>query len=137
LPVDLLAGTSKIIKLTLILLLIGGALTVYYFYNPGETSFFLPCPFKFLTGYDCPGCGSQRAIHQMLHGNVVAAFQLNPMLLLSIPLIIYGLGIKLWNYISEYKKTAWLFYYKPFIYGYFGLVTLFWILRNTSIYPWN
>ena len=35
---------------------------------------------------DCPGCGTQRAIHQLLHGNLAAAFQANAMILLILPL---------------------------------------------------
>ena len=26
------------------------------------------CPFKAMTGLDCPGCGATRAIHQLLNG---------------------------------------------------------------------
>lgn len=50
--------------------------------------FFPKCPFKAVTGLDCPGCGSQRAIHQLLNFNLIAAFKYNPLLLLSIPYIL-------------------------------------------------
>ncbi|WP_186991081.1 DUF2752 domain-containing protein [Constantimarinum furrinae] len=133
---DFLPGTNKYIKPALLLLILGGGFVFYFLFNPADHSFFLPCPFKLITGYDCPGCGSQRAIHQLLHGNIVAAFHLNPLLILSLPLIFYGLGIHLWNYFSERKLTAWLFYSNLFIYIYFGLVVIFWILRNLSFYPW-
>lgn len=45
------------------------------------------CTFKFLTGYDCPGCGSQRMLHALLHGDIAAAWQANAVLLCMIPLL--------------------------------------------------
>ena len=50
----------------------GGA--YLYWFEPGKTGFFPSCPFRALTGFNCPGCGTTRALHQLLHGNVVAAF---------------------------------------------------------------
>lgn len=35
------------------------------------------CIVKMLTGHDCPGCGSQRAIHALLHGRVAEAWHFN------------------------------------------------------------
>jgi hypothetical protein len=34
----------------------------------------------------CPGCGSLRAAHQLLHGNLSAAWALNKALLIGLPL---------------------------------------------------
>jgi hypothetical protein len=36
----------------------------------------------------CPGCGSQRAVHQLLHGHLFASFSLNPLLM---PALLYAL----------------------------------------------
>jgi hypothetical protein len=64
---------------------------LYWSFDPADTANFFPaCPFRFLTGYLCPGCGSQRAIHQLLHFNVAEAFALNPLLILSLPYIAGG-----------------------------------------------
>lgn len=40
--------------------------------------YFLPCPFKYLTGYDCPGCGFQRAFLTLLKGDIKESFRLYP-----------------------------------------------------------
>lgn len=61
------------------------ATAVLFFFNPARTSFYPICQFKALTGLDCPGCGSLRALHQLLHGNVVAAFRLNALLVSALP----------------------------------------------------
>lgn len=45
----------------------------------------LPCPFKFLTGIDCPGCGFQRSIIALLNGNLSLSLQLYPA---AIPILV-------------------------------------------------
>jgi hypothetical protein len=125
---------TKILVLSLLCMGIVGLLALYYLFDPAHSGF-LPCPFKHLTGYNCPGCGSQRAIHQLLHGDFIAAFSFNPMLILSLPIIGYGLGVKLWNYIFKAQQRVAFFYKPKFIYGYFGIVLLYWLVRNLSIYP--
>lgn len=49
------------------------------------------CPIHGLTGGFCPGCGSTRAVHELLHGDVVASLVCHPMVL---PLL--GLAGYLW-----------------------------------------
>lgn len=44
--------------------------------------------FKVLTSFDCPGCGSQRALHAALHGDLSAAWQFNPAIFFALPLIL-------------------------------------------------
>lgn len=46
-----------------------------------------PCPVLALTGLFCPGCGSTRAMHALLHGDVARAWAMNPLMLVSIPLL--------------------------------------------------
>ena len=37
-----------------------------------------------LTGYKCPGCGTQRALYAFLHGRIMAGILENPILLPSV-----------------------------------------------------
>ena len=46
-----------------------------------------PCPFLALTGWLCPGCGSTRALHALLHGDLVRALAMNPLLVIASPLL--------------------------------------------------
>jgi hypothetical protein len=52
----------------------------------------VPCPFKLLTHFDCPGCGIQRSFVLFLKGDVGASFfmypALIPILLLFIMLVL-------------------------------------------------
>ena len=114
-------------------LLLLGALYVFAF-EPGKTGIFPPCVFRQLTGLQCPGCGSTRALHQLLHGHFVAAFTLNPLFVIAIPLLLYVL-LK-YTTLSFRGITP-----KPnalparYIYLIFVVIVSFWILRNTPLYP--
>ena len=44
----------------LVALTVGMAL---YFLNPTDYTWVPKCPTKCLTGWDCPGCGFQQALH--------------------------------------------------------------------------
>jgi fatty acid desaturase len=52
-------------------------ISFYYFNNPMGSSFSIPCLLHLATGWNCWGCGGQRAFHQLLHGNFQQALQLN------------------------------------------------------------
>lgn len=69
-----------------VLPVLAGAVVVLYLFNPSAGGF-PACPFRSLTGLLCPGCGSQRAIHELLHGHIGAAFGYNALLVVSIPFL--------------------------------------------------
>ena len=64
--------------------LVAGAAVLYWF-DPSQSRFYPSCLFHQATGLLCPGCGSLRAMHQLLHGNVGSAFRFNALLVLSLP----------------------------------------------------
>lgn len=129
--------SKKLLNFTLMVSFLGGIFILYYLFNPSQHSFFLACPFKYATGYHCPGCGSQRAIHQLAHGNIISALSFNPLMILSLPIVIYGFGIKAWNYLFSTQYRVGLFNSNFFIYTFFILVLLYWILRNIPIAPFD
>ena len=114
-------------------LLLAGS-TYLFVFEPGRTGFFPVCIFRLLTGFTCPGCGSTRAMHQLLHGHVLAAFMLNPLFLMAIPFLLFALlrysvvvmrgGVPRQNSLPA-----------SYIYALFFVVLSFWIFRNTSFYP--
>ena len=69
----------------MLLLAATGILLVLFFFDPARFSFYPRCPLHSVTGLDCPTCGSLRAIHQLLHGHVRAAYALNPLLFYLVP----------------------------------------------------
>lgn len=56
-------------------------------WNPAIEGPFPPCPFFWLTGMQCAGCGVLRASHQLLHGNIAGAWALNPLFVIGLGLV--------------------------------------------------
>jgi hypothetical protein len=48
------------------------------------------CPFKMLTGWSCPGCGSTRMLHELLHGDIAGAARYNIVALLMTPVLVWS-----------------------------------------------
>lgn len=57
--------------------------------DPASSSFVPRCPVAALTSFDCPGCGSGRALHALASGEWVSAFDLNALLPLALALFAY------------------------------------------------
>ena len=68
----------------------GVALSALY----ATTGLGLPCPFRAVTGWDCPLCGGTRMGDALLHGDVSAAFGFNPLAVVGL-LVLGMLGV-LW-----------------------------------------
>lgn len=54
--------------------------------------YLLPCPFKALTGLDCPGCGFQRSVIALLKGYLTESFHLYPA---TIPILLLSMFLLL------------------------------------------
>lgn len=59
--------------------------------------YMLPCLNKKLFGLDCPGCGMQRSVDLLLHGEFVAAFKMYPAIFTLIPLLLLITSSKVFN----------------------------------------
>jgi hypothetical protein len=82
-------GTGVSILLALALTI--GALILFHF-DPSSSHFYPHCLFHDWTGLYCPGCGSTRALHAMLHLHLLTAFRFNPLAILALPFIAYRIG---------------------------------------------
>lgn len=58
-------------------------------------SLFPPCPFKLLTGWNCPACGGLRMTHDLLHGDLGAAVADNVFLLVGLPALAFWVLLRL------------------------------------------
>ena len=94
-----------------------GAVILYRF-DPTTAHFYPPCLFHALTGLQCPGCGTTRALHHLLHGDVAAAFRLNAMLFVVAP---FGLVASLSRRLATHPVTGWVAV---------GMTMAWWIARN-------
>ena len=77
---------NKVIKEVLGIIIIGFAYLVFV----RITSLYLPCPFRFITGYRCPGCGISHMFTELSKGNLHNAFHHNSfVMIILIPALIY------------------------------------------------
>ena len=87
------AGTRRRVLYLAALALAPIACVVLYLFNPAAKDDPYPnCPFLWLTGYYCPGCGTLRAYHQLLRGNTDIALGLNPVTVLALPAFVYAIA---------------------------------------------
>jgi hypothetical protein len=74
---------------------LAGALTYIGLADPHRPGFLFPaCPFKALTGLDCPGCGGLRMTHDLLNGDLGAAVVDNVFLLVALPALAVWLVVR-------------------------------------------
>ena len=71
----------------------------------------LPCPTKYFFGVECPGCGMQRAIIELLRGNLIESIKLYPPLipiLLMLVVLIINLKVNsaVWQKVLKYFFIA-------------------------------
>lgn len=66
-----------------------GALAYVGLNDPHRPDALFPaCPFKLLTGWNCPACGGLRMTHDVLHANLPAAVVDNVFLLAGLPALL-------------------------------------------------
>lgn len=121
---------SLVITVVIVLLLVFGF--IYYAIDPATSTVFPRCTFLTLTGYKCPGCGSQRAIHALLNGDIKGALGYNAMLIVAIPWVALCL-------FAESQRTRRPRLYERLnapllIWLFLAMVLSWWLLRN--IFNW-
>ncbi len=104
-------------------------MAVYFFFSPEEWGFFPRCPIKMLTGYDCPSCGAQRAVHAALHGDFAAALRYNLFLVVAIPFFLLALAASLMKNRLGRAISLNLLNIKAGI-AYIALYCIWWVVRN-------
>lgn len=110
---------------------------LYYKYNPEVYNFFPECPLHKYTGLDCPGCGSQRAVHALLHGDILSALNFNVLLVLSLPFLLIHFILRTASLFAK-KDLTWKIWSKPVTPKIiFVVVMIFWISRNIPVAPFT
>jgi hypothetical protein len=110
------------------------AAAVLYRFRPGGAGIYPPCPFHALTGLHCPGCGTLRALHGLLHGRFIVALGLNVLTVLSIPFFAYAFAV---DAVAAFRgrprpvarpapRLGWAL---------LGVILSYWVLRNVPVYP--
>ena len=75
--------------------LVAGGLAYVGLADPHNPHFVFPaCPFKALTGWNCPACGGLRMTHDLLHGDLAAAAVDNIFLLVGLPALVLWVVVR-------------------------------------------
>ena len=106
-----------------------GLAALYFALDPARYPF-PRCPLLLLTGRYCPGCGSQRALHALLHGQLARAAGLNLLAVLCVPVLAVGAadGAKAW--VTQRPQRAALLYRPWLAWLVAGAALGFGVLRN-------
>jgi hypothetical protein len=105
--------------------LLTGVLLPLYLIDPASSAIFPPCPLHRLTGLYCPGCGSTRVVHCLLHGDLPGALSKNPLLVIAIPLVVLLCVRPAWG---RAKMAPWVALVILVAYG---------VLRNVNAFPFT
>ena len=115
-------------------LMAAGGMSVVYFLDPRVAGNYPPCLFLYFTGCYCPGCGTLRALHRVLNGDLPGALGYNPLTVLILPiLVVLGIdGVARsfgWRILPIFEvphRLAW---------AALAVILLFWVLRNVPAFP--
>jgi hypothetical protein len=110
--------------------LLAAALFIFYTFDPGTHAFFPKCPFLLVSGYKCPGCGSQRAIHSLLHLRIGDALRYNAFVLPALPYIFLGIYLEYFGGKRRFPRIEKLFFGRWSAPVLLFVIIAYWILRN-------
>lgn len=104
-------------------------LSVVYYYIDPMTVMAPKCPFKFLTGWSCPACGAQRALHSLMHLHFAEAIKHNLFLIVGLPYLLLVAFVKVAGE-ERFPKITTLAYSQITAFVYVALFFAWWIVRN-------
>ncbi|MFZ4583919.1 MAG: DUF2752 domain-containing protein [Acidimicrobiia bacterium] len=103
--------------------------------DPERHQVFPQCPVYAATGWYCPGCGMTRALHHLVHGNIVTAARYNLLLLAAIPVIAYCLFV--WFSDTYGRGRLPLIRWSNRTWYSIATVVIVWVVaRNTPLLNW-
>src|SRR4030095_3206655 len=124
---------NKRLTALLVWLSIAMGATYLFIFDPGKTGFFPACPFRTLTGFTCPGCGSTRGLHRLLHGDIVSALEFYSLIVLSLPFLLYAL-VRYTAAAVSGRRVQKHYVDAKYIWMLCAVIMSFWIFRNPRFY---
>lgn len=113
----------------LVLAAAAGAACYVAMVDPNEPGHYPLCPFRALTGYYCPGCGSLRMIHAAAHGHIGEAVGRNPLAFAMVPVLAYA-WVR-WTAAAARGRSPAFVHFRPWlVWAFIALVLVFWLVRN-------
>lgn len=94
------------------------------------------CPFRAVTGLDCPLCGATRAAHQLFRGHVLAAMDLNLLFVLVAPVLAWFAFATLRHGFGG-RALRLPHLARPTVVAMVVLIAVFTVVRNLGFAPFN
>lgn len=116
----------KLLKEILIFIIILG---IYYIFVR-VTNFYIPCLFRFFTGFKCPGCGISHLLIYASKFEFEKAYFENQLLFFLIPFLIVLLGIKIVFMPKWLEKNSFVFNFIMWVCCF--MLIVFGVIRNIS-----
>lgn len=91
-PANLKRSALHAVSLVLLAMTLAVGAAVLFHFDPSSSHFYPRCILHEWTGLYCPGCGSTRALHAMLHLHLLTSFRFNPLMVLAVPFIAYRIA---------------------------------------------
>lgn len=103
---------------------------IYFGFDPEAHPIFPKCILLATTGYKCPGCGMQRLVYHLLHGEVRTAFSYNYLAVLVIPWILVTAACTCLTHSKYARRMLDRLTNRTVGIVYIFLYFLWWIVRN-------
>jgi hypothetical protein len=97
--------------------------------DPNQPGHYPTCPFLWITGLYCPGCGTLRTVHALAHLDPVAALGLNPLAVVMIPFLLFWWGrwvVRAWQGRPQRTTLA----HPAWLWAFIAVVMVYWVVRN-------
>ena len=129
------SGAARLAAPTAVAAAAGATLVLLARVDPSQPGHYPTCPFLFLTGMYCPGCGSLRALHDLTALDVAGAWGMNPLLVVMLPVLVAAwVG---WTVRTARGRPRSLVVPARLINAFLVLVVVFWVARNIpALQPW-
>jgi hypothetical protein len=115
--------------------MIGGM--ILYVFDPEKTNIFIKCMFFSYTGYYCPSCGLTRALHKLLHFEVLNAIRYNVFSILVVIIFVWINYYFVNCLILKRKCEMEIKLGINFLKGFVAFTVLYTIFRNIDIIPFK
>lgn len=114
----MIPGDKKCFMILLIMVAVVIGLVILYRLDPSVNRFYPRCLFFVLTGWQCPGCGTLRALYCLMHGRFADAWRFNGALVILLPMLVLLLALPR---LSKSSVMGWVI---------LAVIVIWWIGRN-------
>lgn len=120
-------------KKCLIAIIILLVLAVYAYIDPSECMWMPQCPFRRITGWSCPFCGSQRFVHDFLCGRPLRAFAHNYYLVLALPYLMLVI-LRIMMPLGRWRRRISRVVENRMIIAFFLITMIAWLFIRNILY---